>query len=72
MKKQETRTERDKRLKTVSLKRAGKIRVDPVRSRIAKKAASKRRGRKLPASIRKNISIGVRKAFQKYGRKKRI
>lgn len=39
-----------------------KRRVDPKRSRIAKKAAKKRRGKRLSTATRRKISKGVRMA----------
>lgn len=44
-------------------RKTGRLRpVDPVRSRAAKRAALKRRGKKLSSSTKRKISAGIKKA----------
>jgi len=43
--------------------------VDPKRSKIAKKAAKKRRGKKLSPAHRRSISLGIKKAKRRRKRR---
>lgn len=58
---------------TYDRKTGRKRRIDPKRSRIAKMAARKRRGKKMKAATKRKISLANKKARRikrtKYGRK---